>query len=159
MIPRSVEANDAHGLAAVHAECFDRPWPAADLAAFSARPGACALLIEAGGGLAGFILCWIVAGEAEVLTLAVGPAARHQGFGRALAEAALRLCGQAGAEAMWLEVAEDNAAALALYAACGFTPAGRRPGYYDRGPAQPAIDAVVLRRTLNSGGSNSYPGL
>jgi len=45
-----------------------------------------------------------------------------------------------GASAIFLEVSTGNRAALALYARAGFTPIGRRPGYYsDRS------DALVLR--------------
>jgi ribosomal protein S18 acetylase RimI-like enzyme len=47
---------------------------------------------------------------------------------------------------MHLEVAEDNAAARALYAKLGFTQAGRRAGYYvTTGGAK---DAIVLSCTL-----------
>ena len=151
-ILRPPVAADFAALAAVHAESFDRPWSTADLAEFASRPGACALLVEDGGEPAGFILCWAVAGEAEVLTLAVRPAARRRGFGKALVTAARGLCAQAGAEAMWLEVAQDSAPALALYTACGFQPAGRRAGYYDRGHPKPRIDAILLRAALNSEG-------
>lgn len=152
LVLRPPETADFAALAALHAESFDRPWSAADLADFAQGPGACALLVENDGVLAGFILCRAVAGEAEILTLAVHPSARGRGFGRALVTAAQRLCAQAGAESMWLEVAQDNAPALALYAACGFQPAGRRSGYYERGLGKPRIDAILLRAALNSGG-------
>jgi ribosomal-protein-alanine N-acetyltransferase len=50
---------------------------------------------------------------------------------------------------MHLEVAADNAPALALYQRAGFETVGRRRGYYARieGPAQ---DAVLMRRALNT---------
>jgi ribosomal-protein-alanine N-acetyltransferase len=44
---------------------------------------------------------------------------------------------------MFLEVAERNGAARALYAAAGFAAAGRRRRYYPDG-----ADALVLRRSL-----------
>ena len=50
---------------------------------------------------------------------------------------------------MFLEVAEDNPGAIALYERTGFTAVGRRASYYGRPGAQ-AVDAVVMRRTLNS---------
>ncbi len=73
----------------------------------------------------------MIAGEAEVLTLAVRPAARRRGIGRALVEAAATLA-EASAAAMFLEVAADNPGAVALYAQTGFEIVGRRPGYYGR---------------------------
>jgi ribosomal-protein-alanine N-acetyltransferase len=60
-------------------------------------------------------------------------------------EAAAGLAGQGGAGTLFLEVAGDNAAALALYAAAGFEAIGLRKGYYATG-----ADAVVMRRTLNT---------
>ena len=69
-------------LAALHARCFKTPppWSAADFAAFIADPLAF-LLVE---GDAGFLLGRTVAGEAEILTLAVAPEARQRGLGRKL---------------------------------------------------------------------------
>jgi ribosomal-protein-alanine N-acetyltransferase len=97
----------------------------------------------------GFILGRALAGEAEILTLAVAPTHRRRGLGRALLEAAMGVCGTLGAETMFLEVAADNAAAIALYEAAGFAPAGRRKAYYAR-PGRAAVDALVLRRELNT---------
>ena len=53
---------------------------------------------------------------------------------------------------LWLEVAHDNDAALALYLRAGFETAGRRPGYYARGQGEYA-DALVMRRLLNTAGA------
>jgi len=50
----------------------------------------------------------------------------------------------------------DNPGALALYEAAGFAPSGRRPGYYARTDG-PAVDAVVMRRELNSRRDSPYP--
>jgi ribosomal-protein-alanine N-acetyltransferase len=88
-----------------------------------------------------------IAGEAEVLTLAVEPAHRRRGAARALLRGALAQATAAGAEQAFLEVAADNAAALALYREEGFEEAGRRAGYYQR-PGARAVDALVLRRSL-----------
>jgi [ribosomal protein S18]-alanine N-acetyltransferase len=91
----------------------------------------------------GFVLARAAAGEAEILTLAVVPAARRQGVGSALLAGAMAAACARGAAEMFLEVAASNAAAHALYAGLGFTEVGRRPRYYADG-----ADAFVLRRTL-----------
>jgi len=97
------------------------------------------------GGLVG------VAGMAlgpvcDVLSLAVDPAARRRGIGRALLAELLTQAWSAGAERVLLEVAADNEAALALYAAAGFDTVRRRVGYY-AGPEGPgSVDALVLAR-------------
>jgi len=78
-------------------------------------------------------------GEREILSLAVDPAHRRQGIGRKLVDAELR---SAPKGTTWfLEVRESNIAAISLYAAVGFTAAGRRPGYYH----DPAEAAIVMR--------------
>ena len=138
---RAAPAEDATTLSRLHAAAFDRPWKAGEIAALMATPGVFALTLDQQG----FILCRSIAGEAEILTLAVDPAARRNGVGRALVEAAAGLAGQGGAGTLFLEVAGDNAAALALYAAAGFEAIGLRKGYYATG-----ADAVVMRRTLNT---------
>jgi len=65
-------------------------------------------------------------------------------------EAAAGLALGLGAEALFLEVADDNAPAIALYESAGFERVGRRRGYYAKGRRTPA-DAFVYRRALNSG--------
>jgi ribosomal-protein-alanine N-acetyltransferase len=131
-------------LAALHAEAFDRPWGAAALQALMAAEGGLALLDET---RLGFILIRAVADEAEVLTLAVSPKARRRGLGRTLVEAGARAAASRGARTLFLEVAADNVAALALYRACGFVETGRRRGYYPR-EAAAAVDALLFSRPL-----------
>jgi len=128
-------------LAALHRLCFTshpRPWTEAEFAALLAGP-ANFLLTRPGG----FLLGRAFADEAELLTLAVGPDMRRRGLARALlAEFAATSQGR-GARAAFLEVASDNAAAMALYAGTGWEFAGRRRNYY-----APGVDAVVMRQGL-----------
>ena len=132
-------------LAALHARCFRAPppWSAADFAGFLADPLAF-LLVE---GYAGFLLGRAVAGEAELLTLAVAPEARRLGLGRKLVARFLYQAQLRGAVRAFLEVKADNAAAVALYESAGFTPAGRRRGYYQSADGT-RTDALVLAREL-----------
>lgn len=146
MTVRAVGAEDAARLAELHATSFDPPWTAEDLRELLRAPDALALCAEDDG----FILVRSVLDEAEVLTLAVRPAARRRGLGRALVEAAADRLALHGVGELRLEVATDNPDAQALYAACGFRPTGRRKGYYARGAGAPAVDAVTLTRRLNS---------
>lgn len=153
MILRPALASEADALALIHAEAFAPPecWGAA----------AIALMVEAEGGFGvlalsgmppfgeeplGFALGRAIAGEAEVLTLAVRPGARRAGVGRALLAALREAAHRRGARALFLEVAEGNTAALALYHAAGAEPVGRRRAYYADGS-----DALVLRFSPFSG--------
>ncbi|HEV7622725.1 MAG TPA: ribosomal protein S18-alanine N-acetyltransferase [Amnibacterium sp.] len=84
------------------------------------------------------------AGDADVLTIAVGASARGRGIGRALLERLLAEARDRGAARVFLEVRADNPVAAALYASAGFEAVGRRPHYY-----QPDdVDAVVMRLEL-----------
>ncbi len=132
--------SDPEALAALHAACFathPAPWPASGFRDLLADPKT--FVIEAPGA---FLAGRVVAGEAELLTLATAPHARRQGLARRLlarfdAESAAR-----NAAAAFLEVAEDNAPARALYAGAGWRAVGRRPRYY--GP----VAALILRKDL-----------
>jgi ribosomal-protein-alanine N-acetyltransferase len=132
-------------LAALHARCFitPRPWDEGEFADFLADPLAF-LLVE---GDAGFLLGRVVAGEAELLTLAVAPEARRRGLGRKLLSRFIYQARLRAAETAFLEVAEDNAAARHLYLAVGFGESGRRRGYY-YAPDGTRSDALVMVRSL-----------
>jgi len=146
---RAAGPERAEVFAALHLQAFDRGWSADELK--RVMEGPCTFTLEAvrQEQPLGFIVVRAVAGEAEILTLAVHPDARRQGLGRALVESAAATAQTLGADAFWLEVATDNAAATALYAAAGFQAAGRRPGYYGRKDGE-RVDALVMRRLLNS---------
>ena len=149
MIVRPAARAEADALGQVHAEAFEAPWSGDEILRFAGDPGGLALVAEhEDGEIAGFILCRLIAGEAEVLTLAVRTAARRRGVASALLGAAIEAT-QLTAASMFLEVGEDNPGAVALYAKAGFAPVGRRAGYYAR-PGAPAVDAIVMRRALNS---------
>jgi len=139
-------ATPAHAaaLAVLHAQAFPPPerWGSDAMALQLGLPGAFGWLSPAGG----MILARVAADEAEVLTLAVDPARRRRGLGRLLLCQAMRTATERGARTVFLEVADANLAARALYAAAEFSQAGRRPRYYPGGG-----DALVLRAPLPYG--------
>ena len=147
---RPVGAEASFDLADLHDKAFDRPWTALEFEDLLKSPGVFAVLGEAGepAEAKGFILCRSIAGEAEILTIAVDPAARRRGWGAALVEIAAGIAAETGAEALFLEVAIDNLAAVALYQATGFAKVGVRKGYYPHPDG--AKDALVMRRALNT---------
>lgn len=124
-------------LAALHATSFPDAWDAKAIADLLSSPGTFAFAADDG-----FVLARVAAGEAEILTLAVVPAARGKGLGRALLQAAITKARALGAQTMFLEVGADNPAARALYASLGFMKVGDRKGYYQ------GRDALVLRLPL-----------
>lgn len=131
-------------LARLHARCFSapRPWSAAEFGTLLSGPGVFVL-----GDAQGILLGRALAGEAELLTLAVDPAARRRGLARRLLAAFEEEARARGADDAFLEVAAGNAAALSLYAGAGYVRAGRRRNYYQQPDGTPD-DALVLRKPL-----------
>jgi ribosomal-protein-alanine N-acetyltransferase len=74
--------------------------------------------------VAGFLLAWDVADEVHLLDLVVAPEARRRGIGEALIEVVVAWAEANGIHRLLLDVADDNAAAIALYAKAGFQPNG-----------------------------------
>ena len=85
---------------------------------------------DAGPHAGGFILSRLVAGEAEILSVAVAAARRGKGLARRLLDLHLRRLAGLGARTVFLEVDEGNEPARRLYRRAGFREVGRREGYY-----------------------------
>ena len=136
MIPEEMTA--IHG----RAMTTSRPWSVAEIAGLLATETVFPLTRARG-----FALGRAAAGEAELLTLAVDPAAQRRGLGLELLTDFEREAVARGAYTAFLEVAEDNAPARALYARAGWMEAGRRIAYYARISAAP-VDALILRKAL-----------
>jgi len=148
---RIVEAVPAEAavLSALYETAFAEAWAPDRLAQLLAGPGVFALIaLDDAGEPLGYALGRVAADEAELLSIALLPGQRRRGGGRLLLDALIDRCAAAGAQTLFLEVATDNAAALALYRGAGFSEAGRRKGYYKVGPA--AVDAVVMKRALGA---------
>ena len=94
--------------------------------------------------IVGFSLSRAVAGDAELLLLAVDPARHRRGIGTLLLEEFLEVSESSGAERIHLEVREGNPA-IAMYRTAGFVTAGRRRQYY-RGADGQKFDALTLVR-------------
>jgi [ribosomal protein S18]-alanine N-acetyltransferase len=102
------------------------------------------LVASKGAEILGFVAGQFVADEAEILNLAVAPAHRREGLGKALVHSLLAAFAGKGVATVFLEVRESNRAAIAFYEQMGFARAGIRPGYY----SDPPEAALVLRRQL-----------
>ncbi|MEP9397992.1 GNAT family N-acetyltransferase [Mesorhizobium sp. KR2-14] len=147
--PLTVRDSDA--ISTLHREDFVRPWTGgefADLLAQETVFGFAAREVGRGKGPPiGFVLARLVAGEGEILTVAVARSHRRQGLGWRLMDAVLRELHAQRAEALFLEVDETNAAAIALYSGLGFREVGKRADYYRTG-GNGANGALVMRRDL-----------
>jgi ribosomal-protein-alanine N-acetyltransferase len=138
---------EAAAMAEAHAGAFQESWREEDFEDLLDGAGIYGFVARASAPV-GVILCRVAAEEMEVLTIGVAEAARRRGVARGLMAAGLEAARQAGARACFLEVAVDNAEAVALYASLGFQRTGLRPRYYDRGGGN-FVDAYVMRLDLN----------
>ncbi len=91
----------------------------------------------------GHAIASVVADIAELQRIAVDPAHRRTGLASELLDAVVAAAREGGADRLLLEVREDNAGAIAFYAARDFVEVDRRRRYYRDGAT-----AVVMRRGL-----------
>jgi [ribosomal protein S18]-alanine N-acetyltransferase len=103
-------------------------------------------LVECAGELAGYSVVMIAAGEGHLLNLSVAAQWQRRGIGSQLLAFVTKLARDYGAQRLLLEVRPTNHAALALYAAAGFSRVAVRKDYYPAGSNRE--DAIVLQREL-----------
>lgn len=142
------EPGDAKDLARIHAQSFYRGWPAEEFATFLADRN-CPVYVacDKNRRIAGFALIRTVLDEAELLTIAVDPRWRGKKLGRALMDAVFADLMLSPVRRMFLEVEEQNHAAIRLYRRLGFATLSSRKGYYAK-PDGSAATALVMARDL-----------
>ncbi len=109
-------------------------------------------LVASGHPLAGYVVTAAAGDVLDLQRVAVHPAYRRRGVARALLAAALDDPGP-GVARVLLEVAVENAAAVALYRQVGFVEVSRRRAYYREGG-----DALVMAREVGETGVRA-PGV
>ncbi|SEW28083.1 ribosomal-protein-alanine N-acetyltransferase [Cognatiyoonia koreensis] len=131
-------------LAKTHAVCFPPTlaWDAARFQTYLARD---TTVIT--GSADSFVLGTLLLDEAEILTIATNPMQRQRGLARAALRDFTDRCAKRGAAKVFLEVAADNAPAIALYVSAGFAQVGLRQKYYQRADGT-HCDALVLQLDL-----------
>ena len=134
----------ADALSAIHVAAFitTRGWSADEIVQLQSSPHV--FTVECPNG---FAMGRVVVDEAELLTVAVTPAAQGQGIGAKLLQDFEHRATQRGATRAFLEVAKDNSAALALYQRAGWSTCGQRPAYYTRSDGS-TCDATLMEKHL-----------
>jgi [ribosomal protein S18]-alanine N-acetyltransferase len=142
---RPARAEDLERITRLEDAAFEDSWPL-DLLAYELTHPRAFLLVASRGDdapLPGYVLFHRVAGEAELLRLAVDPPERRRGIGRLLVERGLERLRRENVQVCFLEVRMDNEPAIELYKRMGFERVGRRRGYYRDG-----TDALILSLPL-----------
>lgn len=140
-------SRDYAAAAEIHAAAFagaERPWSADEIRALAERPGG--LYVASPHG---FALGQVIAGEAEILSIAIRPDRQGRGEGRALLAAFEAAAASRGARRIVLDVAADNTPARRLYHGAGYAEDGRRRLYYRR-PDGSRSDAILMSKLTES---------
>lgn len=124
-------------------------WKPLQVEAELQREGGLALVaVTENGNVLGWCCGFVVAGDGELLKIAVHPDHRRGGIARQLLDDFCTGLSEQGAVQLFLEVRSCNRAALQLYVEKAFQETGRRAHYY----TDPVDDAVILLRSLKSVG-------
>ena len=149
---RESNVDDAQNLASLHAVSFAelQRWDAASIRSLMAQPTTTSLALTHNDMILGFIMASFIAGESEILTLAIHPEHRRKGYAKTLIEKYIEQHSAKGLEKIFLEVAANNIAAIHLYQSLGFTIISKRANYYathnENGPQM--IDGHVMSKTF-----------
>jgi ribosomal-protein-alanine N-acetyltransferase len=123
---------------------YGEAWTAPQCAGLLPMSGVWLTLALDGHAAIGFALGRVVAGEAELLLLAVRRESQGKGVGQRLLDRFGATAADKGARKLHLEVRDGNPA-VRLYERNGYREAGRRPGYYT-GRDGGRFDALTLTR-------------
>ncbi len=142
---RPATFEDLPALAQIEEASQIAPWSQSLLATCLEAPTQM-FVAQSADGVCGWGAIRTVMTEAEVMNVAVSPAARRQGWGLALMRELIHAARLAQAETLFLEVRVSNDAAQNLYEQLGFIPCGLRPGYYPA--ADGREDALMMELLL-----------
>ena len=145
---RPVGREHAKALAELHKKCFAKGWSHLEFESFFERAGVFAAVANhAQQGAVGFVLCWIIEDQCDLLSMGVLEDFRRDGVGVMLLNYALDNAASLGAKALVLEVNIHNTAAIALYESHGFEQFSIRKDYYSNKDGTRA-DAICMRKML-----------
>lgn len=135
---RRLVYSDLPTVLAIERRSFQSPWSLAMFVLELSKPRGICFAAEAGGSLAGYLVCSRYADVWHLMNIAVAPEHRRRGIGTRMLQQLLGEVGPGGR--ITLEVRASNTGALAIYERFGFRPAGHRRRYYqDNGE-----DAVIM---------------
>jgi ribosomal-protein-alanine N-acetyltransferase len=128
-------AEIARTIHAMEVKCFGKPWSFKVVSAAVENPFTILVVRDYG-----YALGQDVSGESELHRIAVLPEFRGQGKAYSLMQGFFEECRNKCNNAVFLEVASRNIAAIKLYQKCGFAEIARRKNYYEND------DAIIMRK-------------
>lgn len=154
MLIRRMTMEDIPSVVEIEDQCFSLPWSAKSFADSLSRKDTIFLVCVENGGnhdgqsaddsvsqITGYMGLYLSFDEASVTNVAVSPACRKKGYGKALVVASKEAAKAAGAESIFLEVRVSNEPAISLYKKLGFEKLGIRKKFYEH----PVEDAIIMK--------------
>ena len=138
-----IEREHLLAVSRLETECFAQPWSEKSLALLLSED-ACGFVGLLNGEVVAYGGMLFALDEGQITNIAVSPAHRRKGYGKAILEALLRHAPIGGARCVFLEVRTSNLSAVSLYEGAGFLTVGTRRNFY----TSPREDALVMRRDL-----------
>jgi ribosomal protein S18 acetylase RimI-like enzyme len=136
---RPYRPDDFPQLYAIERTCFQPPFRFAVryMRKLIENPASATWIAEEVARMTGFaIVGWSQESDQTIAylhTLEVAPSQRKRGIARELLRRIEDSAAAAGAQALWLHVAEENSSAISLYQAHGYLAQGREENYYAQG--------------------------
>jgi len=128
---RKMILDDLEQVIAIDQISFSLPWPVRSFySELTDNPASRCWVVELDGRIAAMVVAWLIVDEIHIATIATHPDFRKQGFGEKLLSFTLQSAQAEGAVTSFLEVRENNAAAIMMYHKFGYVESGRRKGYY-----------------------------
>jgi ribosomal-protein-alanine N-acetyltransferase len=146
---RRMGVQDLAGVLAIEVRSFSNPWHRSTfLGEIQNRSIAHPLVAETREDhhIIGYIMFWLIDGEAQINNIAVHPDFRRAGVGEKMLRFALDKIRTMGGIFVTLEVREPNAGARHLYEKLGFHVVGIRRGYYQNPPEDALLMSLVLKK-------------
>ena len=131
---------------AIERRAFPTPWSFAMFVLELSKASGICLAALRGGRVVGYLVCSRYDRVWHLMNIAVDDRLRRRGTASALLTCLFAEADAEGAR-YTLEVRTSNADAIAMYERFGFTPAGRRRGYYHDNRE----DALIMWRTAPTG--------
>lgn len=137
---RPMESRDLEAVADLEQASFTVPWSECLVADCLESRFDKVWVLEADGVIKGYCNMRVIAGEGELMRIAVSPDARGRGYARDLMETLVSHARKNGIHAVTLEVRASNLAAVNLYKSYGFEIQAVRKSYY----THPTEDALIM---------------
>jgi ribosomal-protein-alanine N-acetyltransferase len=137
---REMRAEDVPSVSKAEEVCFTDPWSFDSIKDGLSSNLDTWLVLPVDENIVGYCVFRIIAGEGELLRIALLPEFRGRGLSKKLMDQVVEYSRKKFVESMFLEVRESNENARNLYKSYGFSEESVRKNYYQN----PSENAVIM---------------